>query len=520
MNDAITLEIFKSLFSSIAEEMGAVLGRTGFSPNIKERQDYSCALFDGEGRMVAQAAHLPVHLGSMPASVAAAIDHVDLGPGDIAILNDPFLGGTHLPDITLVAPVHAGTRLIGYVANRAHHADVGGASPGSMPLSTELYQEGLIIPPVKLAEGGRIDEKLVTLLCRNVRTPEERRGDLEAQIACAGVGSRRLVEVAEKYGLDEIGHEMQRLIDYSEAMTRDALRKIPDGAYSFEDVLDDDGLSNEPVRIQVRISIDGDTLTADFAGSAPASDGPVNAVLAVTESAVLYVVRCIAGEAVPANHGCMIPLTVLAPRGSIVNALPPHAVSAGNVETGQRIVDVFLGAMAQALPDRIPAASQGTMNNLAFGGRDPMRERPFAYYETIAGGMGARPGMPGISGIQTHMTNTLNTPVEALEFELPIRVREYAIRRGSGGHGRYAGGDGLRRSIEFLAETDFTVISDRRRRGPYGLAGGEAGSPGRNLLTRSGASRPRLLPSKARVALAPGDVVTVETPGGGGWGEA
>ena len=522
--DAIALEIFKSLFASIAEEMGAVLGRTAFSPNIKERRDYSCALFDAQGRMVAQAAHLPVHLGSMPASVAAAIESLELGPGDVAILNDPYLGGTHLPDITLVAPVHfqkeGKPSLVGYVANRAHHADIGGSSPGSMPLAAELYEEGFIIPPVKLAEAGEIDEKVVTLICRNVRTPDERRGDLTAQLACARTGARRLGEIVAKYGLAEVHRQMRRLIDYSEALTRQAIGRVPDGRYVYEDFLDDDGLSEEPVRIQADVTIEGDSLTVDLTGSSPASAGPVNAVLAVTQSAVLYVVRCIVGEAVPANHGCMLPIRVVAPEGSVVNASPPHAVSAGNVETSQRIVDVLLGALAKAIPDLIPAASQGTMNNLAFGGYDPARGRPFAYYETIAGGMGARPGMAGLSGIHTHMTNTLNTPIEALEFEMPLRVREYAFRRGSGGRGRDPGGEGLRRSLEFLAEVDFTIISDRRRTRPYGLQGGQPGAPGRNLLLRAGARRPRELPSKVRVVLAPGDVVTIETPGGGGWGTA
>ena len=515
--DAIALEIFKSLFASIAEEMGAALGRCGFSPNIKERQDYSCALFDPRGRLVAQAAHLPVHLGSMPASVKAAIESVEMGDGDVAILNDPFLGGTHLPDITLVAPVYAHTRLAGYAANRAHHADIGGASPGSMPLSSELYQEGLIIPPIKLVEAGRTDEKVLTLVCRNVRTPDERLGDLRAQIASARTGMSRLLEIVEKYGLDEVLEQMGRLLHYSETLTRGAIRRIPDGAYSFEDHLDDDGLSGAPVKIKVRVIVDGDTLTADFTGTDTESAGPVNAVLAVTESALLYVVRCVAGEAVPSNAGCMAPLRVVAPRGTVVNALPPKAVSAGNVETSQRVVDVLLGALAQALPKTIPAASQGTMNNLAFGGKDPYRGRPFAYYETIAGGMGGRPGAPGVSGIHTHMTNTLNTPVEALEFELPLRVTEYSIRRGSGGKGRYSGGDGVRRSMEFLAETDFTVVSDRRSTGPYGLQGGAPGTAGRNLVTRAGKA-PAEVASKVRLTLRPGDTFTVETPGGGGWG--
>ena len=522
--DAVTLEIFKSLFSAVAEEMGAALGRTGLSTNIKERRDYSCALFDAQGRMVAQAAHLPVHLGSMPASVAAAIEHVELGPGDVAILNDPYLGGTHLPDITLVMPVFVtqdGREAIaGYVANRAHHADIGGASPGSMPLATDLFQEGLVIPPVKLVERGVIDRQLLALICRNVRTPEERRGDLTAQIGCAQLGARRLAETVDQYGLEEVAQHMQGLLDYSETMTRDAIRRIPSGRYTFQDVLDGDGLTDEPVPIRVEVIIEGDTLTADFSGSAPQTAGPVNAVLAVTQSAVLYVVRCVAGESAPANQGCLAPVRIIAPEGTVVNAKRPAAVSAGNVETSQRIVDVLFGALAQALPERIPAASQGTMNNLAFGGYDPVRRRPFAYYETIGGGMGARPSLPGDSAIHTHMTNTLNTPVEALEFDLPVRVREYSIRRGSGGRGRHAGGDGLRRSLEFLAEADCTIVSDRRTSRPYGLAGGEAGAAGRNLVRRKGSDADEETPAKTRIALSPGDVLTIETPGGGGWGEA
>lgn len=468
--------------------------------------------------MVAQAAHMPVHLGSMPASVTAVLDNLSLLPGDIALLNDPYLGGTHLPDLTMVAAVYQDSQLIGYVANRAHHADIGGSSPGSMPLATELYQEGLIIPPVKLADRGRTDDKVVMLLCRNVRTPDERRGDLEAQMACVAIGQERLLGIVHKYGLDLVHEYMDRLLAYSEALTREAIQGMPDGSYTFEDYLDDDGLSREPLKIRVRVAIEGDRFTADFEGTAAASDGPVNAVMAVVESAVLYVIRCIVGESVPANHGCRVPLTVKVPFNSVLNASPPHAVSAGNVETSQRIVDVLLGAMAQALPTLIPAASQGTMNNVAFGGYDSSRRRPFAYYETIAGGMGARPQSSGISGIQTHMTNTLNTPVEALEFEMPLRVKEYSIRHGSGGSGKFRGGDGLRRRIEFLAATDLTVISDRRQMSPYGLSGGNPGVSGRNHLAKAGSEGDIDLASKVRIALQPGDIITIETPGGGGWG--
>jgi len=515
---AITLGLFNSLFASVAEEMGAVLSRTGFSANIKERQDYSCAVFDGDGRLVAQAAHLPVHLGSMPASVAAAIRNLEMFPGDVAILNDPFLGGTHLPDVTLVAPAYEGGELIGYVANRAHHADIGGSSPGSMPLSTEIYQEGLIIPPIKLVEDGVVDSKVVELLCRNVRTPDERRGDLAAQISAIRVGVSRVSEMTLKHGIQQVRMQMRRLIEYGEVLTRDTIRGIPIGRYEFTDVLDDDGISGDAVVIRAEIIIKDDSLTVDFSGTSPASAGPVNTVVAVAESALLYVVRCLMCGEGPTNAGCMVPLRLIAPANTVVSAEPPHAVSAGNVETSQRIVDVLLGALAQALPDVVPAASQGTMNNLAFGGYDSRHKRAFAYYETIGGGMGARPGADGLSAVQTHMTNTLNTPVEALEFEMPVRVIEYAVRRGSGGSGRHRGGDGTRRVLRFLVATDFTVISDRRRHPPYGLQGGRPGALGRNALIRSGSAQIKELPSKTRLILEPGDTVVIESPGGGGWG--
>ena len=521
--DAVSLEIFKSLFSSVAEEMGAVLGRTAFSANIKERRDFSCALFDDHGLMVAQAAHLPVHLGSMPASVAAVIAEMALQPGDVAILNDPYLGGTHLPDITLVMPVFTergeAMELAGYVANRAHHADIGGAAPGSMPLSTDLYQEGLIIPPLKLLQNGKMDNQLMAIICRNVRTPDERRGDLEAQLACVRTGERRLLEIIGRYGLGDVREHMAGLLTYSEALTRAAIRRIPPGRYAFEDALDNDGISDVPVPIKVTVTVKGDRLTFDFTGTAAETDGPVNAVLAVTESAVLYVVRCITGEGIPANQGCMVPIRIVAPPGTIVNARPSRAVSAGNVETSQRIVDVLFGALAKALPDKIPAASQGTMNNLAFGGFDDVRGRPFAYYETIGGGTGGAPNAPGLSAVQSHMTNTLNTPIEALEFDLPVRVKEYAIRRGTGGAGRHPGGDGLRRTLEFLATADCTIVSERRTIKPYGLAGGLPGTPGRTILHRAGSDERVVLPSKTRLKLHPGDSITIETPGGGGWGE-
>src|SRR5205823_8827507 len=445
--DPIELEIFKNLFHSVAEEMGAALRRSAFSPNIKERRDYSCAVFDGRGQVVAMGDHMPVHLGSMPMSVAAAIDALELGPGDIAMLNDPYAGGTHLPDITLVMPVqNPAPRTpspVFYVANRAHHSDVGGAQPASMGLSEDIYQEGLRIPPVALARGGRIQRDVLALLLSNVRTPREREGDLTAQVAACRLGERRLLELLEKYGVRKTVFYLEALERYSARLMREALRRIPDGDYAAEDFLDDDGFSARAVRLRVTIGIHGERATVDFAGTSPACRGSVNAVLAITTSAVFYVFRCLFGEDVPASAGLMAPIEVRAPAGSVVNARPPAAVAAGNVETSQRIVDVLLRALAQALPDRIPAASSGTMNNLSFGGADPRSGEPFAYYETIAGGMGARPAADGLSGVHTHMTNSLNTPIEAFESAYPVRVRRYSLRRGSGGAGKFRGGDGI-----------------------------------------------------------------------------
>jgi N-methylhydantoinase B/oxoprolinase/acetone carboxylase alpha subunit len=557
--DAATLTIFGHLFASVAEEMGVTLGRTAYSPNIKERLDYSCAVFlagDGDRpRMLAQAAHIPVHLGAMPASVRAVIDHhAPLHPGDVVILNDPYLGGNHLPDITLVSPVffseqesvinnqdsvwqsetdplkigslHTDQRDTDYflVASRAHHADVGGMSPGSMPLSTELYQEGIIIPPIKLVSGGIHNEAVWQLILRNVRTPWEREGDLAAQLAAHTTGARRLSEIVERYGLSDTLRQAHTLLTYAESMTRAAIRRIPDGQYAFADALDDDGQSAEPVPIQVKITVEGDVMTANFAGTAPAVAGNLNAVPAIVESAVAYCLRCVALAVLeidlPMNQGVFAPLRVQIPPGSLLDPRPPHAVAAGNVETSQRVVDVVLGALAQALPDFIPAASQGTMNNLTFGGAYPAGwdggASNYAYYETIGGGAGAGPSGDGASGIHVHMSNTLNTPVEALEYSFPIRVEQYALRQDSGGRGRHQGGDGLVRAIRFLAPASVTITSERRRQGPYGLAGGEPGAPGRNILLSGGQVID--LPGKTVVNIAIDDVVQIETPGGGGWG--
>ncbi len=522
--DPISLEVFKNMFISVSEEMGVALLRTAYSPNIKERRDFSCAIFDPQGQMVAQAAHQPVHLGAMPASVRAALETFpeSLRSGDIVILNDPYLGGTHLPDITLVAPVYVEEdtqkRLAGFVANRGHHADVGGMTPGSLPLSTELYQEGMIIPPIKLARGGRLNQEIIQLICRNSRTPQERKGDLAAQIASIRVGERRLQEVVLRYGIAETLEHMGALLDYSERLTRLTIDRIPDGVYRALDYMDDDGLTDQPVPIAVSITVAGDQMTVDFTGTSPQRPGCINAPQAVTVSACLYVVRCIVGESVPANQGCLRPLQIITPRGTLVNPEPQHGVAGGNVETSQRITDVLLAALAQALPELIPAASQGTMNNLLIGGHDLIRQNPFVYYETIGGGMGARPTRDGISGIHTHMTNTMNTPIEALEFAFPLRLKRYALRRGSGGRGKYNGGDGLVRDVEFLTPARVTILSERRKFAPPGYHGGHHGQPGENVLLRGGYEEIRLA-GKETFDVAVGDVLSIRTPGGGGWGK-
>ena len=441
--DPVTLEVMNNRLAAIAEEMGIVLGQTGYSPNIKERRDFSCALFDGGGEMVAQAAHLPVHLGSTPLSVRAAIKRLELGAGDVAIVNDPFAGGTHLPDLTMVEPVFiAGRRApFAFVANRAHHADIGGMAPGSMALSSEIYQEGFRLPPVKLVAAGKPVRDVFELFFANTRVREEREGDLRAQIGALAVGRRRTLELVESLGHRLVSTAMDDLKSYSARLMKAALAKLPAGTYTAEDFLDDDGFGNGPIPLRVAIRISGGRARVDFTGSAPQVRGPVNANYAITLSAVFYVMKCLGAAAVPPNEGLMRAVEVIAPPASVVNANEPAAVAGGNVETSQRLVDVLFKALAQAAPDRIPAASSGSMSNLTVGGYDPARGRGFSYYETIAGGSGAAPGFPGVSGIHTHMTNTLNTPIEALEAYYPMRVTQYRIRRGSGGQGKFAGGD-------------------------------------------------------------------------------
>jgi N-methylhydantoinase B len=519
--DAISLAVFRALLESVAEEMGITLQRAALSPNIRERLDFSCAVFDAAGRMVAQAAHIPVHLGSMPASVAAALAAFEtFAVGDVVVLNDPYRGGTHLPDITMVSPVFIEGEPRFFVASRAHHADVGGMSPGSLPLSTSLYQEGLIIPPIKLMVSGWINEGVFALIAANSRAPQERIGDLEAQLAAQRVGERRILSLVVDHGRAAVETHAAALIDYARRLTAAALRRIPAGSYSFADALEGDGQSTTPLPICVRATVTPDAaadtpiLHLDFADSAPQTLGNVNAVTAIVRSAAYYCARLLVqDDDLPMNQGVFECVAVDVPPRSLLNPDFPSAVAVGNTETSQRVVDVILGALAQALPDVIPAASQGTMNNVTIGNDD------FVYYETLAGGHGGGVAGRGLSGRHSHMTNTRNTPIEALEAALPLRVLEYSLRDNSGGKGTGRGGDGLRRRYLFLTACIVTINSERRAAQPYGLRGGGRGAAGRNLYRAHGAAEAHTLGAKVSVHAQAGDELTIETPGGGGWGD-
>lgn len=514
--DAISLEVYKNLFAGVAEEMGETLRRASFSPNIRERLDFSCAVFDVNARMVAQAAHIPVHLGSMPASVASAVDAIpQLNEGDVVVLNDPYRGGTHLPDITMVSPVFDGDGLAFFVASRAHHADVGGMSPGSLPLSTELYQEGIIIPPVLLRLSGWINEGVLQLILANTRNPQERLGDIEAQLAAHRTGTHRLREIMIRNGPTNLKEHAAALIDYSRTMTESVIESIPDGTYSSADMLEGDGQEEFDIPIQVQITIDGSQATVNFDGTAPQVRGNVNAVSAITRSATWYCIRLLAEDDIPVNHGCFEPVTVEIPPHTVLEPDFPAAVAVGNTETGQRVVDAVLRALATALPDRIPAASQGTMNNVTVGGITPRGQ--FVYYETIGGGHGAWAQADGLSGRQSHMTNTMNTPVESLEMSYPLRVWRYQLRDNSGGSGTHTGGDGIVREYEFLHPVTVTVNSERRRHPPYGLEGGSDGERGRNTLIVGDSTQEKS--GKFTESVPAGTRLIVETPGGGGWGK-
>jgi N-methylhydantoinase B len=502
--DPVTLSVLASALAGIAEEMGALLIRGAYSSNIKERRDCSAALFDAEGRMVAQAEHIPVHLGAMPESVAAVIER-DPRPGDVFALNDPYSGGTHLPDITLVSPVAFGDEIAAYAVTRAHHSDVGGMRPGSMPSdSREIWQEGLVIPPVRLLAAGEEVPDVLDLILANVRTPTIRRGDLRAQLAAHRLAEERLGELVERRGRDVVLAAFAQVIEYTERRTREALRELPDGEYRAAGEIEGDGVVDEDLPIAVAVTIDGDAMTIDFEGSAPRAAGNVNCPLAVTRSACYFALRVLLPDDVPANAGAYAPLTLRAPRDSLVNAVSPAAVVAGNVETSQRIADTVLLALAQAVD--LPAQGQGTMNNLVLGGSG------WTYYETIGGGQGASRAADGDSGVHVGMTNTLNTPIEALELEMPLRVERYELEYGSGGGGQHRGGDGIVRSVRVLGPASLSLLTDRRRHAPQGIDGGGEGRPGANLVGDEE------LPPKAGRELAEGDVVTVRTPGGGGAG--
>ena len=521
--DPVTLEVTRNACIAISEEMNATLIRTGYSPNIKERRDCSCALFDADAEMISQAENMPVHLGAMPFSVAAAIDRYPpetLDPGDAILLNDPFYGGAHLPDLTLVTPVFQDGDIIAFAANRAHHADVGGSRAGSVAAdSTEIYQEGLRIPPVKLFEGGEPNEGLFDMILSNVRTPDERRGDLRAQEAANETGRRRVTELVEKYGRGQLTAMLEEIKDYSERRMRAEITDLPDGTYTYDDVLDDDGRGNEALAIRAAVTVDGDHVSVDFSGSADQTAGAINAVFAVTASATYYAVRCVTDPDIPPNHGCYRPIDIEAPDGTIVNPEPPAAVVGGNLETSQRVTDVVLGALSKAVPDRVTAAGQGTMNNVTFGGTDPRDGTPYAFYETQAGGFGGRRGKDGMDGVHVHMSNTMNTPAEVLETAYPLRVTRYEYRPDTGGAGEFRGGLGLRRDIQVRDhEATFSLLAERHRSQPYGLSGGDPGATGGAVLNPD--DDPEELAPKSTHELPPGSVVSVRTPGGGGYGDS
>ncbi|WP_456434457.1 hydantoinase B/oxoprolinase family protein [Thermosulfuriphilus sp.] len=509
--EAVEISIFDRLFSAVAEEMGIVLRKSAFSANIKERRDFSCAICDVQGRLVAQAAHIPVHLGAMPATMAALLNSLQFAPADVVITNDPYAGGTHLPDITLVKPVFwKGEGPVFFLLVRAHHADVGGKTPGSMPLATHISEEGVLIRPQYLLRQGRLNEGFLSWFLGQVRNPAERRGDLTAQQAALSRGEMRLEEMIRRYGIETLLSRVESLLHHAQTIMEATLADIPDGHYFFEDCLDDDGLGRDPVRIKARVSIDGCRAVVDLSDSDPAAKTGINAVSSVTSAAVYYVFLSLAPEEMPINAGALKPIRVITHPNTVVDAQYPSPVAAGNVETSQRIVDVILGALAQAIVERIPAASCGSMNNVAMGFKG------LTYYETIGGGMGGRFGAPGLSGVHTHMTNTLNTPIEALEQTYPLLVERYQLRDRSGGRGRFRGGDGIIRAYRFLQPAQITVLSERRRFSPYGLANGGSGRRGRNVFIRQG--KKKILPGKVHLEALPGDILEIHTPGGGAWG--
>lgn len=504
---AIELAIFVSRTEAVCAEMGALLQRAAFSPNIKDRLDFSCALFDRDGMLFAQAAHIPVHLGSMAFAMSSIVDGTDWHDGDMLVVNDPFLGGTHLPDVTMIAPLFYEGELIAFVANRAHHANIGAESPGSMPLSRTIDEEGMVIPPTLFMRNNTIIEEVFGTLTQ--MPGADTSGDFAAQISANTAGIRRLKEIVGAMSEDAFDEALVAMNDYGRRLAKVALDQIPRGDYQFQDLMDGNGFGQEDVLLNVIIRV-GDEIVVDFEGTSAQVEGNINCPLSVAAAGVYYAFRCLMPEATPNCAGTFSQITIKAPLGCLVNAERPAATAAGNVETSMRVVDVVLGALAQALPNEIPAASQGTMNNVAMGNHDiPC---PWDYYETIGGGMGASRNRAGLSAVQSHMTNTLNTPIESLESHYPLRVREYSIRRRSGGKGHRQGGDGLVREFEFLGETEVTLLTERRLRGPWGLEGGESGLPGKQTLDGE------ILAGKVSFRASPGQILRVETPGGGGFG--
>lgn len=508
----IELSLFSSRIAAVCDEMGAVLQRAALSSNIKDRLDFSCAVFDPRGLLCAQAAHIPVHLGSMAYAMQDIVGGMAWRAGDMVIVNDPYLGGTHLPDVTLIAPLFVGDVLAGYVANRAHHADIGAQTPGSMPISRSLEEEGVVIPPSYLLRAGKMEEELLESVLSKTANPGHGHGDFAAQISANHRGVRRLGELVADMGVEQYFRGLVALNHYAERLAENALREIPDGVYAFRDVMDDDGLGHRDVAIVAAVGVAAGRVHVDFTGTAAQVAGNINCPLSVAAAGVYYVFRCLMPDYLPDCAGSFRPITISAPPGCLLNARRPAAVAAGNVETSSRVVDVVMGALAQAVPARIPAASQGTMNNIAMGSR--RGSRPWDYYETLGGGMGAGPRGGGLSAVQTHMTNTRNTPIESLEMHFPLRIRRYAVRRGSGGAGCCPGGDGLVREFEFLEDTEVTLLTERRSHRPWGLQGGGAGAAGSNYLL----DEP--LPAKVSLHARAGQRLVVNTPGGGAWGEA
>jgi len=519
--DATTVEVIKGALIYAAEEMGIALRKSAYSPNIKERMDHSCALFDRERRLIAQAEHIPVHLGSMAIAVREGLSvyRGELGEGDMLLLNDPYISGTHLPDLTLIAPVFHKGMVIGYAANKAHHTDVGGRAPGSIAGdSTELYQEGLIIPPVRFIRGGEVDGDLASLIQSNVRTPETQMGDLRAQIAANNTGSRRLLELVGEYGVGVVEASMAAIMDYSERRMRAEIGELADGVYEAVDWMEDTGSGSEPAPISVRIEIRGDEISFDYAGTSPQVEGPVNAPLGVTVAGIYYTLISITDPTIPVNDGCFRPISLRIPEGCMMNPRRPAPVAGGNVETSQRNVDVLLKALSEAAPDRVPAAGLGTMSNISIGG---LREdgSPWTFYETIGGGSGGRPVSDGVDGVHVNMTNTMNTPIEALEAYLPLRFEAYRLRPDTGGPGEWRGGCGIERVWTLTGEAaTLSILAERVKIPPWGLRGGGSGALGEYVLERADGGTERL-PSKCTIPLRRGDTLHIRTPGGGGYGD-